>query len=755
MNAKILLAGEYTDKVIVKSNFINGDNCTIANDIKYSHAEGQSSSLSSDYSHVDGVSSSIGTNSERGHIIGNKSKIETSTDSIIIGNNSHIKNSKNSIIFGYASIDSSETNNTVENNIVIGSNVKVDKGSNNVILASYNSVTSVSPNAGNSIYLYTPNGMDDIYINNNKLSRLTNTFGMRDVYMTLQDNDGISFVIPEGDSEKYTTVRAVSPYPVFDFHEARKILVKDYSESELANNDSPLYSASIGYVDRKFDGVGINGASLSLSGDITPADYFIVSFDRTAGSGIYATVNASIVDNSSEYHYNFGFELHYANDSVGISSDTYILNTNNIKLFTDTLSVVYNSDGSIINVYIRVLSNTNVKNIGLNITVKHTVKSNATFKKLEKLKDAISGTPVRFKKSILQSKGNKFEVDFTSSERVKAKPVSLSDSISAEYKYDVVTCGLLKEVRDTVVTKSGAQIITGTKRFIGNCYVKDVDINTNSKSDLAVNCESLVQYLASLGLNSGSVYVTLSGEQTITGTKTFTENVTFNKDIYGGGSKNGISIVNTSPNYGLYLYGYDSDNNGARLILDGKGAGSTGSKGSWSIKAGNGKTNNKALFGTSDKLTWGGERVLTETTDLKPVKEAIENINGFNSNVVTLTGAQTITGKKDFTGAVVFSGEVTFNNFIYCHKYGLSIKNPSTNHGICLYGGLDIKNGATLILDPKGATSGGAWSIRAGNGAEGKVLYGTTTELKWGGERVITYESDIAPMINSTLEANV
>ena len=626
MNAKILLAGEYTDKVIVKSNFINGNNCTIDDGIIFSHVEGKDSSISSNsnYSHVDGVSSSIGTNSERGHIIGNKSNITDSANSIIIGQYSNITKSPNSIVLGNASIE--PPINGVENNIVIGSNTKVTSGSNNIIIGSHSSTTDVSPSRENCIYLYTPNGMDDIYINDNKLSELTNAFGMRDVYTTLQDNNGISFVTSKDASVEYTTVSAVSSKaPVFDLHEARKILVKDYSESELANSDSPLYSASIGYVDRKFDGIGVDGVSLSLT-DSTSADYFIVSFDKTAGSGIYATLNASIVDNnSSEYHYNFGFELHYVNDSVGISSDTYILNTNNINLFKDKLSVVYTTDyENKINVYIRVSSNPSVQNISLNITVKHTAQSNAIFKKLEKLTNAISGTQVGLlftNKSILQSSGNTFEVDFTSSTRVKAKTVSLSNSIIDSYKNDVVTCGLLKEVKSNVVTLSDGQTITGTKTFSGECYVKSVDIKTNLNTDKAVSCKSLNQYLTGLGLNSNSTYVTIGTEQTITGKKTFTGEATFNNYIYGNNA-NGLNIINKSNTSALRLYGGNGTNGGARLMLDGKGA---DTKGAWSIRASDG-TENKFLYGTKDRLSWGNDRVLTEIADLNPILSKIKEI---------------------------------------------------------------------------------------------------------------------------------
>ena len=624
MNAKILLAGEYTDKVIVKSNFINGDDkCQIigANTI-FSHVEGQDSSTSSSYSHVDGVSSSIGTNSERGHIIGNNSKITDSSNAIIIGQYSNITKSPNSIVLGNASIGTE--GNSLENNIVIGSNVKVETGSKNIILGSFTSASSVSPSSENCIYLYTPNGMDDIFINDKRLSEQTNTFGMRNVYATLQENNGISFVTTDNDSIQYTTVSAVSSdavsYPVFDLHEARKILVKDYSESELANDDSHLYSASIGYVDRKFDVVGINGASLSLS-DVTPSYYFIVSLDKTAGSGIYATLNASIVDNSSEYHYNFWFELHYVNDSVGISSDTYILNTNNINLFKNTISVEY-IVGDKIDVYIRVLSNTNDQNISLNITVKHTAQSNAIFKKLEKLTDnPTNTTPLSFDKSILQSRGNTFEVDLTSSTRVKAKTVSLSNSIIDSYKNDVVTCGLLKEVNSNVVTLSDSQVVSGNKRFSGECYVKSVDIKTNLNTDKVVSCKSLNQYLTSLGSISDASYVTLGTEQTITGKKTFTGEVTFNNYIYGK-NINGLNIVNTSPTAGLRLYGGNGTNGGARLLLDGKGA---NSKGAWSIIASDG-TENKSLSGTTDRLTWGGDRVLTYNTDLVPINEKINDL---------------------------------------------------------------------------------------------------------------------------------
>lgn len=623
MNAKILLAGEYTDKVIVKSNFINGDNCTIDDGIIFSHVEGKDSSISSNsnYSHVDGVSSSIGTNSERGHIIGNKSNITDSANSIIIGQYSNITKSPNSIVLGNASIGTD--GNSLENNIVIGSNIKVETGSNNIILGSFTSASSVSPSSENCIYLYTPNGMDDIYINNNQLSKLTNAFGMRNVYESLKENNGISFVTSKDSSVEYTTVSAVAvasdavSYPVFDLHDAQKILVKDYSESELANDDSPLYSASIGYVDRKFDVVGINGASLSLS-DVTPSYYFIVSLDKTAGSGIYATLNASIVDNSSEYHYNFGFELHYVNDSVGISSDTYILNTNNINLFKNTLSVEY-IVGDKIDVYIRVLSNTN---ISLNITVKHTAQSNAIFKKLEKPTDnPTNTTPLSFDKSILQSKGNTFEVDFTSSNRVKAKTVSLSNSKIDSYKNDVVTCGLLKEVNSNVVTLSDSQVVSGNKRFSGECYVKSVDIKTNLNTDKVVSCKSLNQYLTSLGSISDASYVTLGTEQTITGKKTFTGEVTFNNYIYGK-NVNGLNIVNTSPTAGLRLYGGNGTHGGAQLLLDGKGA---NSKGSWSIIASDG-TENKSLSGTTDRLTWGNDRVLTYKADLVPINEKINEI---------------------------------------------------------------------------------------------------------------------------------
>lgn len=627
MNAKILLAGEYTDKVIVKSNFINGDNCTIDDGIIFSHVEGKDSSISSNsnYSHVDGVSSSIGTNSERGHIIGNKSNITDSANSIIIGQYSNITKSPNSIVLGNASIEPPPSINGVQNNIVIGSNVKVETGSNNIILGSYYSASSVSPTAAHSIYLYTPNGMDDIYINDTKLSRLTNAFGMRDVYTALQDNNGISFVTSKDTSVEYTTVSAVavsSKYPVFDLHGAQKILVKDYSESELANNDSPLYSASIGYVDRKFDGIGIYGTSSSLT-DISPSGYYIVSFDKTAGSGIYATANASIVDNSSEYHYNFGFELHSIDNSGTISSDTYILNTNNINLFEDTLRVVYTDHNNKINVYIRVLSNTNVQNINLNITVKHTAQSNATFKNLEKT--GISGTqePLSFKKSILQSKGNTFEVDFTSSTRVKAKTVSLSNSIIDSYKNDVVTCGLLKEVKSNVVTLSDRQTITGNKTFSGECYVKNVDIKNNLNTSKSVNCSSLNKYLTSLGLNSNSTYVTIGTDQTVTGKKTFTEDVTFTKSIFGGnGTTNGLNILNTSTKYGLCLVGGNKVGNGARLILD---PGSSG--GSWSIRAGSGgQESSKSLLGTINNLYWDGDRVLTEIEDLNPILSKIKEI---------------------------------------------------------------------------------------------------------------------------------
>lgn len=622
MNAQILLAGDYTDQVTIRSNLINGDNCSAGDNVSFSHIEGKDSSTYSNYTHVDGISSTI-DNSINSKILGNNSDITGSNNSIIIGHNSTIDRSPNSIVLGYANITG--TGADVENNIVIGTNTTVLSGQGNLILASHKNSTDVSPNTENAIHLYTDGGLDDIYVNNVPFTQLTNTFGMKDVYSSLENTDGIAF-ITRGETSKYTIVSACVPpsglAPEFDLRGSQRIMVKDYTETELTNTDSGYYSANIGYVNRKFDGVGIDGGSLSLTtSDLTsPGYYYLISIDKVNGSGIVVTGNTSIITTSNvEYHYNFAFELHVCNGNI--SSDTYVLNTNNLALFNNTIKCLYKTDGSYVYVYIQTSNASNtVSQLTLDLSVKHTAPSNAIFRKLEPSETITDGIYLNFDKSIIQSTGNKVAVDLTGSGSVKAPTVSLSNSKKTDYKNNVVTCGLLSEFTNGVVLLTGSQTISGSKTFTGDCIVNSIDISKNTTSTKAVNCSSLAKYLNNLGLSSGSTYVTIAGNQTITGEKTFSSKATFNGHIYSGNA-NGLNIVNSNNNKSsaLRLYGGPDTNNGAEIILNSKAA-----NGCWSIKAID-SNNNKILYGSPTTLTWGGKRVLTEL-DLDPINTRLTNI---------------------------------------------------------------------------------------------------------------------------------
>lgn len=628
MNAQILLAGDYTDKVTIKSNLINGENCSVGSNVKFSHIEGKNSYTSSNYTHVDGISSRI-DNSINSKVLGNNSNISGSSNSIIIGHNSTIDGSPNSIVFGYASING--TGSDVDNNIVVGSNVSVDKGKGNLILASHSKSTVVSPTSDKSIHFYTDGGLENIYVNNVPFSRLTNTFGMKDVYSSLENTDGLAF-ITRGETSKYTIVSACVPpnglAPEFDLRGSQRVMVKDYTETELTNADSGYYSANIGYVNRKFDSVGIDGGSLSLSASdlSSPGYYHLMSIDKVNGSGIVVTGNTSIITTSNvEYHYNFYFELHVCNGNI--SSDTYVLNTNNLALFNNTIKCLYKTDGSYVYVYIQTSNASNtVSQLTLDLSVKHTAPSNAIFKKLEPSETITDGIYLSFDKSIIQSTGNKVAVDLTGSGSVKTPTVSLSNSKKTDYKNNVVTCGLLSEFTNGVVLLTGSQTISGSKTFSGDCNVNSIDISKNTTSTKAVNCSSLAKYLNNLGLSSGSTYVTIAGNQTITGEKTFSSKAIFNGHIYSNNS-NGLNIVNNvlGTNSALRLYGGQTTNNGAEVILNSKGTSSN--QGCWSIRATNssGKPD-KSLFGTTTRLTWGNDRVLTEIADLNPILSKIKEI---------------------------------------------------------------------------------------------------------------------------------
>ena len=631
MNAQILLAGDYTDKVTIKSNLINGENCSVGSNVKFSHIEGKDSSTTSDYTHVDGFSSDIGTNSNNSKILGNSSKITGSSNSIIIGHNSTIDKSSNSIVLGYASING--TGSDVKNNIVIGANTTVLSGKGNLVLASHRNSTDVSPNTENAIHFYTEGGLDNIYVNNVSFTQLTNTFGMKDVYGSLENTDGVAFIKSGTPGSNYTVVSACIPSnglaPEFDLRGSQRVMVKSYGEEELTNPNSWYYSANIGYVNTKFNGVGINGGSLFLNRIILSRNrYFhLMTINNNTGSGIMVTGNTSITTFSSkvEYHYNFGFELHVYDSNI--ISDTYILNTDNIDLFNNSIKFLYKSDGSVIHIYVHTEAAADLYYLTLNLSVKHTARSNAVFEKLKQLDSAVNdGKNFEFSKSIIQSSGNRFAVDLTDSGSVKVPSVSLTNSKKTDYKNNVVTCGLLSEFTNGVVLLTGDQSISGTKTFTGNCNVNSIDVLNNTKSTQAVNCSSLAKYISDLGLSTGSSYVTIAGKQTITGEKTFSSKATFNGHIYSERT-DGLNIVNNvlGTNSALRLYGGQNTNNGAEIILNSKGTSSN--QGCWSIRASNssGKPD-KSLFGTTTRLTWGNDRVLTEIADLNPIKTKIAEI---------------------------------------------------------------------------------------------------------------------------------
>ena len=626
MNAQILLAGDYTDKVTIKSNLINGENCSVGSNVKFSHIEGKDSSTTSDYTHVDGFSSDIGTNSNNSKILGNSSKITGSSNSIIIGHNSTIDKSSNSIVLGYASING--TGADVKNNIVIGANTTVLSGKGNLVLASHRNSTDVSPNTENAIHFYTEGGLDNIYVNNVSFTQLTNTFGMKDVYGSLENTDGVAFIKSGTPGSNYTVVSACIPSnglaPEFDLRGSQRVMVKDYTETELTNADSGYYSANIGYVNRKFDSVGIDGGSLSLSASdlSSPGYYHLMSIDNVDGSGIVVTGNTSIITTSNvEYHYNFSFELHVCNGNI--SSDTYVINTNNLALFNNTIKCLYKTDGSYVYVYIQTSNASNtVSQLTLDLSVKHTAPSNAIFKKLEPSETITDGIYLSFDKSIIQSTGNKVAVDLTGSSSVKAPTVSLSNSKKTDYKNNVVTCGLLSEFTNGVVLLTGNQSISGSKTFTGDCIVNSIDVSKNTTSTKAVNCSSLAKYLNDIGLSSGSNYVRLAGNQTITGNKTFVNATYFKSKIFHDGTTP-FQIINDNTTSFLSLHGGSLvDNGGASLILRGKGNAPT--NGWWNITANDG-TKQKTLLGTLDELRWGGERVLTQS-DLERINNRLTEL---------------------------------------------------------------------------------------------------------------------------------
>lgn len=701
MNAQILLAGDYTDKVTIKSNLINGENCSVGSNVKFSHIEGKNSSTTSDYTHVDGFSSDIGTNSNNSKILGNSSKITGSSNSIIIGHNSTIDRSPNSIVLGYATINGTGAN--VENNIVIGSKTTVLSGKGNLILATHGNSTDVSPNTENAIHFYTEGGLADIYINDKPFTQLTNTFGMKDVYGSLENTDGVAFIKSGTPGSNYTVVSACVPpnglAPEFDLRDSQRVMVKDYTETELTNPDSSYYSANIGYVNSKFDSIGIDSGSLSLSvSDLSSQEYYhLISIDKVNGSGIVVTGNTSIITTSNvEYHYNFSFELHFCNGNI--SSDTYVLNTDNLSLFKNTIKCLYkSSDGQVIDIYIQTsnVSNT-VSQLTLDLSVKHTAQSNAIFGKLEPSEtDITDGIYLRFDKSIIQSTGNKVEVDLTGSGSVKAPTVSLSNSKKTDYKNNVVTCGLLSDFTNGVVLLTGSQTISGSKTFSGDCNVNSIDISKNTTSTKAVNCSSLAKYLNDIGISSGSNYVRLAGNQTITGNKTFVNATYFKGKIFHDGTTP-FQIINDNTTTFLSLHGGSLvDNGGASLILRGKGY--TPTNGWWEIIANDG-TKQKSLLGTLNELRWGGERVLTQS-DLERINNRLTELELLIGKINTVLeanvgGGGVIDSGNSSTGITIpenmlFKNKLTFypnGTDISEHKFvGVKLNTPHNDRAITWY----------------------------------------------------------------------
>lgn len=698
MNAQILLAGDYTDKVTINSNLINGENCSVGSNVKFSHIEGKDSFTTSDYTHVDGFSSDIGTNSNNSKILGNSSKITGSSNSIIIGHNSTIDKSSNSIVLGYASING--TGADVKNNIVIGANTTVLSGKGNLVLASHRNSTDVSPNTENAIHFYTEGGLDNIYVNNVPFSRLTNTFGMKDVYSSLENTDGLAF-ITRGETSKYTIVSACVPpnglAPEFDLRGSQRVMVKDYTETELTNADSGYYSANIGYVNRKFDSVGIDGGSLSLSASdlSSPGYYYLISIDQVTGSGIVVTGNTSITTTSNvEYHYNFAFELHVFNGNI--SSDTYLLNTNNLDLFKNTIKCLYKTDGSYVYVYIQTSNASNtVSQLTLDLSVKHTASSNAIFRKLTPSETITGGSYLTFDKSIIQSTGNKVAVDLTDSGSVKVPSVSLVNSKKTDYKNNVVTCGLLSEFTNNVVLLTGNQSISGSKTFTGDCIVNSIDVSKNTTSTKAVNCSSLAKYLNDIGISSGSNYVRLAGNQTITGNKTFVNATYFKSKIFHDGTTP-FQIINDNTTSFLSLHGGSLvDNGGASLILRGKGY--TPTNGWWEIIANDG-TKQKSLLGTLNELRWGGERVLTQS-DLERINNRLTELELLIGKINTVLeanvgGGGVIDSGNSSTGITIpenmlFKNKLTFypnGTDISEHKFvGVKLNTPHNDRAITWY----------------------------------------------------------------------
>jgi len=186
--------------------------------------------------------------------------------------------------------------------------------------------------------------------------------------------------------------------------------------------------------------------------------------------------------------------------------------------------------------------------------------------------------------------------------------------------------------------------------------------------------------------------VKLTGNQTIAGTKTFSNSVILTT------GDNGIT-GNTNDSY-VEITGALSSSNGAWLDLHGK---DDGNGGSFRLGACNG-TNTVRLVGSADgSLTWGG------------------------NDVVLTTGAQTISGAKTFTSSLIV------------RPGGNSITTTENNSHIEICSGTDNTHGAFLEMYGDGsASNAGAFRIGASDGTNTKRLIGLPDgSLTWDGNPVV------------------
>jgi hypothetical protein len=186
--------------------------------------------------------------------------------------------------------------------------------------------------------------------------------------------------------------------------------------------------------------------------------------------------------------------------------------------------------------------------------------------------------------------------------------------------------------------------------------------------------------------------VTITTDQTITGSKTFTDGI-----IVSTGD-NGVTA--NSDNSYLELTGATSSSNGAWLDLHGK---NDSRAGAFRLAANDGVNTVRLVGSANGELTWDGV--------------------GF----VMLSGNQTIAGVKTFSSSIaVMSG-----------ANGIKTTNNTGYTEVC--GGTDNTKGAFLNLHGKDhATQPGVFKLAASNGTTTKRLVGDANgSLTWDGNTVL------------------